>query len=489
MRLDMKKDCCDFPDLKRPNYFFGQMLGVRELLGEQNYFREKMKLLNRTLHGWGVVCGLDVSPSPSDESCEPAHEETRKQLQKRIAAASKAHEKALAEGNTQAADQAAQELERLRLELEQLPAENCDPKPSPTLRIDCGLALDCEGNELLLHRPKELDPLRYLSKQQRESEEPVTLYVAICYCAKPIEPSRPLQTQDCGITSECEYGWTLDTVRFDLTLTPPREEENCNRCCKSCDEQSTDCDEHDKHKKNHTCCCLVLAAIDDFVPGQPIEPSQIRNGVRRMLSVYDFVRISGISWAHGGVYSPAEAKEVLGAAGNYDNDDDYDEDDDALRGALEIHLTRPIRTSTLQPGVLDIWVIEGGGGRSADINHLAGDFILPASDYTKVIRFQQRSNESLQDGDLVLIMLRCEFVLDQCCRAIDGAHIGGKVPQLPDTVVPSMGRRSDECPQPSWYPPPWRSGSGTEGSNFVSWFFVATEQKEKKSKKEARYAQ
>lgn len=432
----MKKDCCDFPDLKRPNYFFGQMLGVREFLGEQNYFREKMKLLNRTLHGWGVICGLTVSAVPPENPCPPADEKVAE----------------------------------------------CDPVEKPRLRIDCGLALDCEGNELLLHRPLELDPLRHLTRRQQESQEPVTLYVTVCYCAKPIEPSRPLQTQECGITSDCQYGWTLDTVRFNVTLDPPRSEEHCNPCCKACHEDDADCE-----KKGDVCCCLVLARIDGFVPGRPIEASQIDNGVRRLLTTYDFVRVSGVNWVHGGVYTSDEAYAILGGPGDFDDDEDYDADDDAQRGALEIHLTREVRTSTLQQGVLDVWIVEGGTGRSGDIEHLAGDFVPNTGDYTNVIRYRQRSTETLEDGDCVLIMLRSEFVLDRCFRAVMGANIGGKAPQLPGTLQPSSARAPEDWPEPSWYPPPWRTG-GTEGSNFVSWFFIG-DAVQKKSKKEARNAQ
>ena len=48
--------------LKRVRYFIGQVLGVDEFLGEQNYFREKSRRHNRFLHGLGVVCGLEVKP-------------------------------------------------------------------------------------------------------------------------------------------------------------------------------------------------------------------------------------------------------------------------------------------------------------------------------------------------------------------------------------------------------------------------------------------
>ena len=54
------------PELKsfsHPRYFYGQRLDVRHFEGEQDYFKQKLWLLNRLVHGYGVVCGLDVQPS------------------------------------------------------------------------------------------------------------------------------------------------------------------------------------------------------------------------------------------------------------------------------------------------------------------------------------------------------------------------------------------------------------------------------------------
>jgi hypothetical protein len=44
----------------RPRYFYGQLLDVRHFESEQEYFKRKRWLLNRTVSGYGVVCGLDV---------------------------------------------------------------------------------------------------------------------------------------------------------------------------------------------------------------------------------------------------------------------------------------------------------------------------------------------------------------------------------------------------------------------------------------------
>jgi hypothetical protein len=46
--------------LKRPHFFSGQLLDAATLQDEQDYHREKLRLHNRMLHGFGIVSGLGV---------------------------------------------------------------------------------------------------------------------------------------------------------------------------------------------------------------------------------------------------------------------------------------------------------------------------------------------------------------------------------------------------------------------------------------------
>jgi len=52
--------CIGLECLERPRYFAGQLLTEAELNSEQAYVLAKNRLHNRYLHGWGVVCGLEV---------------------------------------------------------------------------------------------------------------------------------------------------------------------------------------------------------------------------------------------------------------------------------------------------------------------------------------------------------------------------------------------------------------------------------------------
>jgi hypothetical protein len=46
---------------KRNHFFFGKMMTVEDFRLEQDYFNHKRNLINRLIHGRGIVCGLNVS--------------------------------------------------------------------------------------------------------------------------------------------------------------------------------------------------------------------------------------------------------------------------------------------------------------------------------------------------------------------------------------------------------------------------------------------
>ncbi|MET0836328.1 MAG: hypothetical protein ABWY97_06080 [Thermoleophilaceae bacterium] len=50
---------------RRPTYFSGQLLTPEVLEAEQSYFLGGRRSDSRRLHGWGIVCGLGVTPSGS----------------------------------------------------------------------------------------------------------------------------------------------------------------------------------------------------------------------------------------------------------------------------------------------------------------------------------------------------------------------------------------------------------------------------------------
>jgi len=64
-------DCmCDSSDgsLQRVRYFSRQLLDANDLTDDQAYHRAKQRMHNRLLHGWGIVCGLDVTANPTEQA-------------------------------------------------------------------------------------------------------------------------------------------------------------------------------------------------------------------------------------------------------------------------------------------------------------------------------------------------------------------------------------------------------------------------------------
>ncbi len=57
-------DRCSCELLERPRYFPRQLVSDVDMTLDQAYFRNKLRLHNRMLHGWGVVCGAIVCRVP-----------------------------------------------------------------------------------------------------------------------------------------------------------------------------------------------------------------------------------------------------------------------------------------------------------------------------------------------------------------------------------------------------------------------------------------
>jgi hypothetical protein len=53
---------CDFGPFTRNHYFTGKLLVERDFRDEQRYYIDKLRHHHQRLHGWGVVCGLKVTP-------------------------------------------------------------------------------------------------------------------------------------------------------------------------------------------------------------------------------------------------------------------------------------------------------------------------------------------------------------------------------------------------------------------------------------------
>jgi hypothetical protein len=401
--------CLELPRFERVKYFYGQLLGVRELQSEQSYFLEKHRLHNRYLHGYGVVCGLGVTPCRVPE--DPCDEPSPKGEQPR----EKGSERAEQDGE--------------------------DPKLCVT--IDCGLALDCRGNELVVPHPFDIDLLDKLDcDEQKAARDGKPVYVSLLFVEQPVEPVRPLTVDSCGgIAPDCVPSRLRDDFCVRVSLEPPAPDRSCSAC-------------------QHDCCDPRLPLARVRWHGGKLE---IDTGVRRMLAPFVATRIESVSWRHGAAYDAHVA-------------------DAMLHEGLVIRFTDAVYASTLARGVLDVWVVQGGGGRRGDIYNVDVELLPEGNDeLTRSVKARVRNDhrERIDPGDRVLIQLRSAFVLDRCCRPIDGDHAGGRVAQAPQHAQkwqPVMTPPPLPCAPHEQLPrTPWTSGNGTIAGNFESWFHVTTD--------------
>lgn len=58
---------CSTIAVERNRYYTGRYMAARDFSDEQAYYTDHRHLHNRLLHGWGVVCGLEVDPHTAPE--------------------------------------------------------------------------------------------------------------------------------------------------------------------------------------------------------------------------------------------------------------------------------------------------------------------------------------------------------------------------------------------------------------------------------------
>jgi hypothetical protein len=335
------------------------------------------------------------------------------------------------------------------------PAPGGDDKDGPDkhrrakVRITSGLGVDCEGNELLVSGSCVIDLWDALHEDERTGG--TTVWIGIEYNERAVEPTRTVFNSNCADTSDCDFGYTEESYVVRVTTQRPPRDERCETCCSRCE-----------HK------VLWLARIDDVDWYQPVRADQIHMNIRRFFGRRVPTVITGVNWRHGHTYSVNEAKELLGTQKN--------------SGGLVVQFSDDVRVDSLRPGVVDIQVIEGGAGRNADTWYMGGTFEEPTGgEFARSFRFRQTTRETLQDGDRVLITVRAAFILDRCCRPVDGTNVGGKVPFTgraraeAETETGHEPEHETGCGVPPSGIGPWTSGTGAGGDVFESWFFVTEE--------------
>jgi hypothetical protein len=305
------------------------------------------------------------------------------------------------------------------------------------LVVEPGVAVDCCG-ELLILRKRYCRRLWDLLDDagRRALREGKPLYVAVEHLARPVRPSRPSDYGACDPLTELQYGRIRDEVRVRVRLTPPAEP-SCDTCLVPCDDDA------------------VLLAGFRWNPKRRTVGTQV--DVRRPLGRHRLATITGLGWVHNGTYSRRAAEAVL-------------------EEGVGLRFSRPVRAATLSDGVVDLVVYEGGGGRREAwyFKEVELSAEPDSGGLCREIRVRAAQPEGFQVGDRILLAVRCGFVLDECCRAVSGEHLGGGVPFDPRLSKVDGHPKPAElaCASPPDRRGRWRSGNGVEGGTFESWIRV-----------------
>jgi hypothetical protein len=101
---------------------------------------------------------------------------------------------------------------------------------------------------------------------------------------------------------------------------------------------------------------------------------------------------------------------------------------------------------------------------------------------TDRVRYRDTTGGTVQPKDRIMIVVRGPFILDRCCRPVEGLHVGGRTPRLALDCDSDRAARREEaragagehhvCAHPAHGPVPWTTSGG---GNFESWFSIAEE--------------
>ncbi len=160
---------CDIEPFTRNYYFTGKLLVERDFRQEQEYYVDKFRHHDQTLHGWGVVCGLKV----------------------------KAHQ------NPQCRNR--------------------------FVCIEPGTAIDCCGHEILVHDENCIDITQLAAIKALVAKKDTnqhTLQICIRYRECPTEQI-PVLYDDCGCNeTQCAPNRVLESYDIDVIVDPTDKPES-----------------------------------------------------------------------------------------------------------------------------------------------------------------------------------------------------------------------------------------------------------------------
>lgn len=398
--------------MERMHYYTGRFMAARDFTDEQAYFLTRSRLRNRLLHGWGIVCGLDVSHHPHKQS---------------------------------------------------QPASDCAKR---WVVVHAGMAIDCCGRELILQKDLYYE-LEHLKPPSGEQKPPAVqqgttgakqrFLLGIRYGEQYTECVPALYAEGACDPKKVEAN------RFGECPTPVEEDytDRLRGKCWADPEGSTvptHFDDCPKMTGPSVESCLELdCPCGDMVPLALIayDPADLNAGFtiglqgRRELppSPDVLTHIVDFNWRHGGIMTMSELEQHNRELRvTFDRELLSPESDD-YKAYVEKHPfgigvnehTFVVQCHTWQdnryvPAVL----FNDDPGESPEARGREAVFKIPAGLLT---------GWGTIAGAILYVTIKCDFILDCHGRPVDGEHLKG-----------GLGRS--------------RTGDGTPGGVFESWFRV-----------------
>ncbi len=372
---------CGFIATERSRFFTGKFMTARDFRTDQGYFLSRHRMHNRLLHGWGIVCGLRVTPHP-DPDCADSW-----------------------------------------------------------VMVGPGIAIDCCGRELILEKAKAVkvwDP----PESPGQSLTPLTeadlaeFLICIQYDEKEVEFVPVMDLEGACDPNHQEANRIREQVILE-SRDPGKVAENCwpasegsmEECCR--DDCDTDlpgpagiCLEPDCPCGECVPLALVKPALvppPQSATGYLITENEIDSSGRRQLPVPPkfLTHIGGINWPHGG--------EVNLSCLN-----------DDMEGQLKIKFDRKLLP--IDNGATGIntytFIVRYGGVQ----HHIE---FLPYEEHPKLNEEQCTAIFAIDKDYLptplgtgkyslventVYVTLKCDFVLDCHGNPVDGNHLRGQLP-------------------------------------------------------------
>jgi hypothetical protein len=451
-----KSECCTDRNCEsghRNRYFLGKQLSPYSFQMEQRYTLERRRLLNRAIHGWGVVYGFELSVTPSGSLLiKPGL----------------------------ALDKSGREL----LHVEDL-----------TRTVGDLIVLDKDGN------PSDLDKLSH----SRKGAPPECLLLSAHYAEQYTDAVKVSDACQC---EHMEWNYTCETIRFSLQSIDCAECCNAYKCELDCQCASEGwCDKPDNAGQRGGRGCLC-AYVTELPPGAECdklceidEPCgsvrvDLKNGVRLacvklvgdncdewvfdkveacgprrlvkrndllfdLIQGCDLTRIKAIGWKdwHRGEISFDKFADALGYYGDHQNQ--------YVTDAFWVEFSRPVRQDTLRPDCFAMTIMalerEGGWWQTFRVPIVGVDTTLvppqpnDPKDHVRSARIivdgawvedGVRGRRTLfQDSDTrIEIEVRGDFIIDCNGQAVDANAVGLS---------------------------PFPTGNATPGGTFLSTFHVA----------------